>query len=148
MKTILYLISTLIFAILTTLSNGNEKKNEHVNVEIKFNKKQLKAGDTAQLTVKFIPKRGIYINANPPIDLKIDSSDTIIVKSKPEIPSSGKSDYFDVTKSIKQSFTLSKKLKTGTVSLRGTLTYFYCSNTDGWCRKYKHPIDMKIKIIK
>lgn len=125
-----------------------EKENKYVKVEFLLKQKTVKAGTTVDLLITFKPKKDIYINIDPPMTVKLDSSDFITTVGKLIIPKTTKSEYLDISKPVKQQFEISKKTKPGTIRLRGLLTYFYCTGTDGWCSRFKQPIDISLIVTK
>ena len=144
------ILAFLVFFIPGAVISGEKglQESKYVGLEVRLVRKELKSGETANLLIKFKPRKGIHINSVPPVEIKLDTADAIISAGKPEIPAVKKGDYFDVSKPIRQSFALSKNLKPGVIKLNGILTYFYCSEAEGWCRKFKHPFEFSIKIIK
>ena len=145
-STLIIIISLLTFN-LTLIAGESPKINEFVKCEISVKQKSMKAGATGELLISLKPKDGIHINLDPPLTLKLDSSVAYSLVGKPIFSKTNKSEYIDIAKPIKQSFTLSKKIKPGLVQLKGTLSYFYCSGSDGWCARFKQPIDISVKVI-
>ncbi len=122
------------------------QSNEHVKFSISLKEKSLRPGATGNLLVRLQPKRGIHINLKPPISIAIDSSAIIARAGTPDIP---KADTFlNSSKPIKQPFTLTKNAKRGAAVLKGTITYFYCSDADGWCSRFKQPFEVMVKVAK
>lgn len=120
--------------------------NKYVQCDVSVNSKKLKAGASGEILISLKPVKGIHINLTPPISLLIDSSSTLHSLDSIRIPKKEK--YLDVTKQIRQSFTLAAGLKPGALSIRGTLVYYYCSDAEGWCSKFKQPIDLALTIVK
>lgn len=118
--------------------------NKYVTCRVSINKKSLKPGSTGKLLITLAPARGIHINLNPPIALLLDSSDSVTRKGSPEIPRKEK--FLDVAKAIKQAFVLSPASRPGIVTIRGTIIYYYCSDAEGWCSKFKQAIEMPIRV--
>lgn len=147
MKTFIYLTITVILLSNNSLLAGDAKKtNEYVKVEITLKQKEFKAGTTGEILVNFKPKDEIHINLDPPISVSFDSGTAISTTGKPVTTKGVKSEYLDVSKPVSQKFTLSKRMKSGTHALKGTLTYFYCSGNDGWCSRFKEPFEFTIKV--
>ncbi len=143
------IISTLVFSFIfscTLLAGDANKVNEYVKVDIILKQKKMKPGETGELQIKFKPKSGIHINLDPPLSIKIDSSEDIKSLGKFDIPKATKEGYFDIMKTATQHFTLLKKVKADTVLLKGVLSYFYCSDADGWCSRFKQPFEFTISI--
>jgi len=149
MKSVIISILICSFILSCSLLAGDASKvNEYVKVDIKVKQKYMKPGETGELKITFKPKSGIHINLDPPLSIKIDSTADVRSSGKFDIPKSTKKGYFDITKTAKQQFTLSRKITSGTVLLKGMLSYFYCSDTDGWCSRFKQPFEFTISIKK
>jgi hypothetical protein len=141
-----------LFASLALLAAGasafGERPDENASVrcEVSMKQKSLKAGATGQILVSLQPKKGIHINLDQPIQIKMDSAEVIASVGKPEIPVIDTS--YDASKPIRLRVTISKNAKPGKFSLRGTVIYFYCSDTEGWCSRFKQPIDVQCTVTK
>ncbi|MBI1808057.1 MAG: hypothetical protein HYR76_13540, partial [Ignavibacteria bacterium] len=77
-----------------------------------------------------------------------EKNPAVTLSGKPELVGMkvDTSEYLDASKPIKQSFTLAKSTKAGSLSFKGTLTYFFCSDADGWCSRFKQPIDVTVTV--
>ena len=130
------------------LAGDKPRTNEYVTVKFALQQNKLKPGTMGELVISFKPRDGIHINLDPPISIKFDTSDAITSIEKPILPAPTKEKYFDTARPIKQRFTVSKKIKPGIMTLKGTLSYFYCSGTDGWCSRFKQPFEISVTITK
>lgn len=124
----------------------SEEENEYVKTFISLDTKEIKAGGNGNINISFKPENGIYINIEPEVEVTLDNKfaviDTIITLS-------GKNkDYLDLKKPVKANFKISNNLKEGTYQLKGSLIYFYCSEKEGWCSRYKQPFNLNLKIVK
>ena len=141
-----------LFAFLALLTGGatafGEKPEENASVrcEVSMKQKSLKAGATAQILVSLQPKKGIHINLDQPIQIKLDSSEVIASVGKPMIPMVDTS--YDASQPIRLPVTISKNAKPGKFALRGTVVYFYCSETEGWCSRFKQPINVQCTVTR
>ncbi len=147
MKYILALFAS--FALLTWIATAFSEKpnvNASVGCEASMKQKSLKAGATGQILVLLQPKKGIHINLDQPIQIKMDSSEVIASVGKPEIPMIDT--LYDASKPIRLPVIISKNARPGKFTLRGTVVYFYCSETEGWCSRFKQPIDIPCTVTK
>ncbi len=144
-------ILPFLFSLLMLISVGGKSKsveNKHVQYEIKLLEQSLKAGATGTLQILLTPKKGIHINLDPPMNLKIDSSSTITKVEKLNVPKDNKNGYLDAAKPVTVKFTVSKNAKPGSLNLKGLFTYFYCSDAEGWCNRFKQTVDLNVNITK
>ena len=140
----------LVFLLSAISMGGGESKveNEYVKVNFNLSQREFKPGSTGRLSISFKPKSGYHIVLTPPLEVRFDSGTGVVASGKPDILQSGKKDYLDPSKPIKQAFTLASKLKTGPATVKGTLIYFYCSDVEGWCSKFKQPFELSVKLVK
>ncbi len=146
-------MKTFVLTILIALSlwtyvaeGSTPKKNPFVASDVTFKQKKLKPGAEGTLLITLTPRQGIHINLEPPLSVLLDSSNAISSVGKVAITQ--KDTVLDVSKPIRLTFTLSKKIKPGKVTIGGVVTYFYCSESDGWCSKFKQQFEAKLTVIK
>lgn len=137
----LYLITTFQFYLIDA-----KDENEYVQVNYLIKPTELKPGGEAKLIINFQPTQGILINLKPPIKIEIDNK--IAVLKNVDLPKSKSGEYLDHNKPITQTIKLNRGLKPGKVTIKGNLTYFYCSEKEGWCTKAKQPIELNIIVKK
>jgi hypothetical protein len=142
----LLLLTTLTSSFL--IAGDKPQTNEFVSVKVAVQKKVLKAGSTGELIVSFKPKGGIHINVDPPVTIKLDSSETVTSTGKTFVPAPTKEKYLDITKPVKQQFTIAKTTQPGKITLKGIISYFYCSGSDGWCSRFKQPFEIPLAVTK
>jgi hypothetical protein len=52
--------------------------------------------------------------------------------------------YLDPSKAIVQRFTVDTPPRSGPVTLKGILTYYYCSDAEGWCSRFRQPFTVTL----
>jgi hypothetical protein len=85
----------------------------------------------------------VKINEVPPPKLKLEAGPaTVVPPVRPATPAKGGSaaaagpgHYLDLTLPVTFPVTLAPGTPRGSHDARGTVTYFYCSKREGWCRK-------------
>ncbi len=128
----------LLLAAISAISGNNP---EGANTYVKFSASLRPALRDRPGTVQFElrPNKGIHINLEPPISVAFDTASPVKATGKLDIPRLEKVPYLDPARPIVQRVTLPKRSGKDTLTLRGTLTYFYCSDAEGWCSKFKQP---------
>jgi hypothetical protein len=101
-------------------------------------------GAPAEVAVQFVAKDpDVKINEVPAPRLKLSSGPATVVTS-PAKPSSAAKDggsgsepgnYLDLTLPVTFPVTVDPSAARGSHDVKGTVTYFYCSKREGWCRK-------------
>ena len=108
---------------------------------------------TGSLLFRLSPRKGIHINLDPPMSVSFDSGAPVKPAGKLEVPRMGKFPYLDTARAITQPFTLSihsaeGRTKPPSVTLKGILTYFYCSDAEGWCSRCRQPFAVAVPAAK
>ena len=142
----LIIIGICVFQIAASPYSGIDPANEYVGFSISLKEKSVKAGGSGTLLISLQPQKGIHVNVNPPITIAFDSSDIVAPVGKLEIPRIDT--LLNTSKPIKQTIRVSRQVKSGTAAIKGTITYFYCSESEGWCSRFKQPFDVAIKVKK
>jgi hypothetical protein len=145
------LLQAICFLLLATFVFARGEKpaeNQYVKFSASIRDKHLRPGTTTGLVVRLKPVRGIHINGRPPVEIKIDSSSTISSVGKIDVPRDSSTGFIDPHRPVTVPITLSKNLKPGLMTVKGTLTYYYCSDAEGWCSRFKQPVEFTITIVK
>jgi hypothetical protein len=150
MKHLILLPFLLIFASLLAVGGPPPPENQYVKFRASVRQPHLRAGAKGLLLIKLEPQAGIHINLEPPMTLKLADSTTITLGPAMEFSTIKKDTlrFLDASKPIRQSFIVLKRAKPGAATLSATLTYFYCSDADGWCSRFKQPVDVKVQVVK
>ncbi len=82
----------------------------------------------------------VKINQEPAPRLKLDPEQVVLVdRQAPPAPhkgeSAGEPKYLDTSLPVSFPVALSPKAPKGEQPVKGTVTYFYCSKREGWCKK-------------
>jgi len=128
--------------------NGKKTENEYVKVSVSLKERSLKPGETGEMLIAMRPKSGIHVNLQPPIDIKLDSNSAFALVGGLHTSKGSKPEYLDASKPIRQTIKLKKTMKLGTTTVSGTLIYFYCSDADGWCSRFKQPFTLTMSVSK
>ncbi|MBI1803681.1 MAG: hypothetical protein HY033_07525 [Ignavibacteriae bacterium] len=147
-------VLSLLVLRLAVFASGNGSSlpaaNKYVQYSAKVQQTPWKPGTTGTLLLKLTPQQGIHINTQPPIVVILDDSSSITLVGKPKFGTvkADTSVYLDASKAIRQSFTVARSAAPGPLLLKGTLTYFYCSDAEGWCSRFKQPISVTVTVVK
>jgi len=96
---------------------------------------------TATVAVTFVADDPeVKINQEPAPRLKLDPEQDVLVDRQPppasrKGESAGEPKYLDTSLPVAFPVALKAKAPKGEQPVKGTVTYFYCSKREGWCRK-------------
>jgi hypothetical protein len=122
------------------------KTNDYVTYSASVDRKQVAAGSSASLLFRLVPKKGIHINLDPPLSLTFDSLPPALKLDQIKIPK--RKEYLDAAQPIVQPLRIAAAARPATLKLKGTLTYYYCSDAEGWCSRYRQPVELALTIVK
>jgi len=125
---------------------SSESDNRFVKVEASLANTLFHPGDKGKILVSFTPIDGIHINIDPPVELKIKKNSLIDLRGQPDMTADKETGFLSAVNPVEQSFSISTKAAPGTHSITGTITYFFCSDIEGWCRKQSQPVRLTLNI--
>jgi hypothetical protein len=122
----------------------------HFDVEAVFEPAARKGQDDA-IVVTFTPRDpDVKINEDPAPSLKLDPLQLVLEdRQKPAIGHGPAADpeaakYLDLAKPVRFPVARSAQAPPGPQNVRASVTYFYCSTREGWCRRGK--ADMEVAV--
>jgi hypothetical protein len=105
-----------------------------------------KAAGTGEVAVTFAPKDpDVKINTTPPPRLKLDEGQKLLAeKTVPRKDGAPDEKYLDLTFPVVFPVAVTGPLQ-GEQTVKGALTYYYCSHREGWCRKGTADLEIPVK---
>jgi len=136
------------------LANG-KIINEYIQISVKFEKDSLNAGAQGRLLFSLKPKTGFHVNVEPPISLDLAGNKNFALLTKKFTPDStikqltSKDGYkiFNPSSPVVFDFKIAKSTKPGKHTLQAKLTYYYCSDAEGWCSVATESFPVTITVI-
>ncbi len=129
----LVLASALLIAAAQTAST-------YVDVQAAYVPAKARGADAA-IAVTFMPtEEQIVVNENPAPRLKLDPEQTILIDKEPQRPAGPPPDPehakdLDPATPVRFRVALAPGAPKGRHVVKGTVTYFFCSKRENWCRK-------------
>jgi hypothetical protein len=105
-----------------------------------------KTPGTGEVAVTFAPKDpDVKINTTPPPRLKLDDTQKVLAE-RTAARKAGAPDekYLDLTFPVVFPVAVSSPVH-GEQTVKGALTYYYCSHREGWCRKGTADLEIPVK---
>ncbi|MDE3057871.1 MAG: hypothetical protein KGJ59_07935 [Bacteroidota bacterium] len=139
----------LIIALATQLRAGDEHSaydNKYVRFEFSLNQDDYAAGETGTLSLFLTPNNGVHVNTEPPVEYEFEKQAHIFFSKNAVMPKDSVSGNLDVRKPVSISFTLDNRAAAGTYTVTGKVKYFFCSETEGWCRQFVQPLTVSIRV--
>jgi hypothetical protein len=124
---------------------------EHVRVAASF-EAPAKRGGNGAVVVTLSPKEpGIHVNEQPAPRLKLDGETVLVDKQAPRPKSSLTFDpdtatYLDPEIPVRFPVAFAPKAPKGSQHVSATVIYFYCSQTEGWCRRGVTPVEVGVNV--
>jgi hypothetical protein len=131
---------------------------EDVKITAKAVKDTVRAGNEARLLFEMQPNAGLHLNVVPAITLELIDAKNFTLLAKKFAPDSTsktlttKDGYkiFDPHHVQPVSFAVKveKGVKPGRYPLKAKLTYYYCSDAEGWCRFTNEEFVINLVVVK
>ena len=122
------------------------KENQYVQLEVTVSALSMKAEESGELRIAFTPSEGIHINATPAVEFRIDSSSAFVIKGKAAQERDALTGFLSTSVPVRQLFGVAQGTGSGLHALRGTVVYFYCSDSEGWCMRFRQRVELPITI--
>lgn len=126
--------------------SATEKTNPSVACAVTVREPKSGPGSTITLEVKLTPVQGVHINMTPPIDVRLDSNAVIGSAGALQFPKPTKDGYFDATRPFTLPITLARSAVRGKQTISGTVVYFFCSDKDGVCSRFKQKFEVSLTV--
>ncbi|MFI5183066.1 MAG: hypothetical protein ACHQNV_01610 [Vicinamibacteria bacterium] len=94
----------------------------------------------------------VHINENPPTRLRLDPEQKVLVDKQPPAPTRvepfdpDKVRYIDLALPVLFPVSVAPGAPKGIQSVKATVVYFYCSKSQGWCRRGSTDIDVSVNV--
>ncbi len=137
----LYVLLPLLYLCSAPLPSSVEEFTG-VKCDIHLTTSTLKPGAKGEIVISFAPEEGMHINTDPAIEFEFEKDTLVHFTDVTSMPKVVKTGYLDTKRPIKYSFTLDKNIKKGKHTLNGSVRYFFCSDTEGWCNRSSQPIQL------
>jgi hypothetical protein len=120
---------------------------DHFDVAASYEVRRDGGGEVA---VRFTAKDpDVKINEAPAPKLKLQEGPAALVPAPapaPKAASGGPGKYLDLTLPVTFPVTVAAGTAKGDHAAKGTVTYFYCSKREGWCRRGTAPIAFAVPV--
>ena len=135
-KSFIFVIPVVLCIAGTTRAVSQDAEKEpHVSIAVAAARDTLAPGAGTEILFTFSPKKGYHVNAVPPMAVQFDSTSPARAGGKIAIPADSATGYLRTSLAVRQPFTLARSAERGRAELKGVLTFYYCSDAGGWCRK-------------
>jgi len=119
-----------------------EHGSPHFDVSAEF--RPARVAGSGEVAVTFKAKDPeVVINARPAPRLKLDDAQKVLASKPPAPPGPAAEKYLDLTFPVV--FPVSVVGAPHGQTVKGEVTYFYCSHREGWCKKGTADIDVAVK---
>jgi len=137
------IVAMVMAAALPSLDLPSAAESPHFDVSAQF--RAGKAGSSGEVAVSFAPKDpDVHINTTPPPRLKLDGEQKLLGEKAGARPSLGSDKYLDTTFSVVVPVAILEPVH-GDQTVKGSVTYYYCSQREHWCRKGTAELEIPVK---
>jgi len=155
---VIMMIFIFLIAVFFCINAAGAQENEEVKIAAKALKDTVRAGRTAQFVFHLQPAEGFHVNVEPQIKLALmDTKDFTLVAEKFTPGAEAKTlttedgyKIFDPQHAQPVAFAakVAKSLKPGKYPVKTKLTYFFCSDKDGFCSFKSRQFVFNLVVVK
>lgn len=123
---------------------------EHVGLAAAFERGTV--GHEGHVVVRFMPlDPAVHVNAEPTPRLALDGLPRVLDESTRPAPAATREAfpngrYLDTRVGLRFPAKLRPGAARGQHTVLATLTYFYCSTTEGWCRRAQDQVEVSVSV--
>ena len=118
----------------------------YVRTEATLAQAVLAPGGIAEIRVRFTPADDIHVNVDPPVAVRLDSSAAWRTAGAPVASVDTRTGFLDASLPIRQPVALDPGAARGETTLKGEVIFYYCSDTEGWCRRAVAPFALAVRV--
>ena len=141
-------ILLLLFSYVFHGGAGERKENTYVTVAVSVSHRTLRPGEQGEILVTLAPIHGIHVNMRPPVKIGLDEEKILSLNGAIKQSVDSSTGYLAPGMPVKQAFRIHSNVHPGEYGIQGTCTYFFCSDAEGWCTRYRQPIELTLTITK
>jgi hypothetical protein len=117
-----------------------------VAVEVRFEPSAVAPGGRGTVEVRFVPADDIHINADPPVSVRLDASPLHIPGGRLEVQTGGDGGSVDTGAPVRHEVLIAPNAVEGPATLTGEVIYYYCSDSEGWCRRAARAFSLPVLV--
>lgn len=122
---------------------GDAPANPYVRSEVKLAQPALPPGGHSEILFTLTPAEGVHITAVPAPEFRIDSGTVAKTRGTPRVKKDSLG-YIPNDAPVRQAIVIAPKAPSGEYRIRGTFTYYYCSDSEGWCMRYRQAVALTV----
>ena len=137
---------------LLVLLAGLGAAREYVTVSAAF-VPAAKSGESAAIAVTFAPTDlEVHVNEEPAPRLKLDPAQKVLLDRQPPASTHGvafdpdTAKYLDARTPVAFPVAWAPGALRGAQTVKASVTYFFCSKREGWCRKGTAEVDVPLNV--
>jgi hypothetical protein len=118
----------------------------YVRTEAALARAVLAPGEKVDIRFRFTPADDIHVNADPPVAVRLDSSAAWRMEGAPLAAVDARTGFLDTSLPVRQPLALARSAPRGETTLKGEVIFYYCSDTEGWCRRAVAPFALAVRV--
>ncbi len=136
----------ILAAVVLAIGGDKPAVNSYVDFGVKLEKTSLRRDSTGTLLLTLKPHKGIHVNTQPGPSFVFDTANGVHASGSLGLSMLEKSTFLDPQKPVRQRFSLAPGVQPGELTIKGTFIYYYCSDAEGWCSRFKQPVEVHLRV--
>jgi hypothetical protein len=137
----------IIFCILVTSVPAPAQQSadpSYVRLDASLASTSLAPGDTTELLLRFTPADDIHLNGTPGVEVALDSTVAPAGALRQDVDA--RTGYLRTGEPLAMRVVLSPGARPGLHRVIATISYFFCSGTEGWCMRKREQVALPLTV--
>jgi len=148
-------VKQILWGICLVISTGHALAKQPVSVSVKFGPETVRRGGQGEILIRFAPKAGFHVNQTPPVSVTFKDVPWLAVEMKKSNEPADDTQktvagdqVLDTSTPVRFSIKVTKKAPLGKQNIKVAVTYYYCSDKDGWCAMATEELPLEVTVVK
>jgi hypothetical protein len=120
--------------------------NSSVQCAVRFTRTTYLPADSGEIAVVLKPIKGIHVIVEQPVSFTVEFDSVLRLAGDIGQVQEKKTGYLAGGAELKQKFRLASSLAPGIYRLNASVIYYYCSDSEGWCKRHRQPVVLNLTI--
>ncbi|MCX6136481.1 MAG: hypothetical protein NTV54_03180 [Ignavibacteriales bacterium] len=121
-------------------------ENKYVRYTAAVSDSVCSPGKHILLTFLLSPVDGVHVNADPSPEFSFAAQQSVATSDTLGFAIDSGTGHLDPTRPLTFGFRVPPSTPPGILHLRGSLSYFFCSDEKGWCNHFNQPVTIQIHV--
>ena len=134
--------------VVSFMLGGEHSGNSYVRTDVSLSRQAIHAGDVGAIVVTLAPVKGIHVNVRPQVAIAVFTEGIVALEGTSAQSTDSSTGFLATDVPVQQTFRVLRDVPPGDYVIRGTCTYYFCSDAEGWCTKFSQPVELTLTVMR